>query len=60
MGDEEIRASLEGQDGSTFSIISHCTRVPPEVILMFLVTPYRKSVSHFWASAGFRSIKVLS
>lgn len=25
MGDEEIRASLEGQDGSTFSIASHCT-----------------------------------
>lgn len=25
MGDEEIRASLEGQDGSTFSMISHCT-----------------------------------
>lgn len=26
MGDEEIRASLEGQDGSTFSMISHCNR----------------------------------
>ncbi len=25
MGDEEIRASLEGQDGSTFSMISYCT-----------------------------------
>lgn len=24
MGDEEIRASLEGQDGSAFSMISYC------------------------------------
>lgn len=60
MGDEKIRASLEGQDGSTFGMISsHCTRSHPEVAdMLFLVTSRTKKCQSLLGDTrtGFRCI----